>query len=209
MRELEFLPDWYGVVRRRRAWTIVQAWGTAALIVMLVIWTCVAHFRAMVTQREQALLTTKVAKSQKDVDELRQLQQDKTTWSERGEVLEKIGLSVESTRLLATIADATPATVALSNFNIQTEEKQEIPKNASAARALKDRQPVMDRKLRVRINGIAPSDAEVWDLVSKLTSYTFFEDVSMTSSKETDFEGRLVREFEVSFMMDLNAQAAR
>src|SRR5688572_918479 len=123
MRELEFLPDWYRNVCRRRAWVIAQAWSTAGLIVVLVIWTCIAQFQAMRAQNEQRTVAEKVAKSQKDVDELRLLQLDKTTWSERGEVLEKIGLSVESTRLLQTIADSTPATIALTSFNLQTDER--------------------------------------------------------------------------------------
>jgi hypothetical protein len=31
----------------------------------------------------------------------------------------------------------------------------------------------------------------------------------MTNSKESDFEGRLVREFEVAFTIDLNATAGK
>ena len=209
MRELEFLPDWYGVVRRRRAWVIAQAWGTGALLLVLVIWTCVSNFRAMTAQGEQAQVIEKVTRSQKLVDELHLLQLDKQTWNERGEVLDKIGLSVESSRLLTAIADATPATITLTNFNISTDEKQDLPKSAAAARAMKDKAPTMDRTLKVRINGIAPSDADVCDMVTKLSEKTFFEDVAMTNSKETDFEGRLVREFELAFTIDLNATAGK
>jgi hypothetical protein len=63
--------------------------------------------------------------------------------------------------------------------------------------------------LKVRINGIAPSDADVCDMVTKLSEKTFFEDVAMTNSKESDFEGRLVREFEVAFTIDLNATVGK
>jgi Tfp pilus assembly protein PilN len=209
MRELEFLPDWYRNVCRRRAWVIAQAWGTAGLIVVMLIWACIAQFQAMRAQHEQKQVEKQLAKSQKDVDELAQLKLDRTIWAERGEVLSKVGLSVESTRLIQTIADCTPATVALTSFNLQTDEKAEIPKTGAAARAMRDKTPLMDRKLKVRINGIAPSDIEVWDLVTKLTAYPFFEEVSPTNSKEADYEGRLVREFEVAFTIDLNAQAAR
>lgn len=209
MRELEFLPDWYGQVRRRRALVLTQAWGTAVLILGLLIWTSVSHFRAMYAQNELKQVASRVSESQKLVDELNQLKADRLSWSERGEVLERIGLSVESTRLLGTIAQATPTAVALNGFNLQTEEKAEVPRTGAAARAMKDKAPAMDRKLRVRITGMAPSDAEVWDMVTKLTQYPFFEDVSMTNSKEADYEGRLVREFEVAFTMDLNAPTAK
>lgn len=208
MRELEFLPDWYRNVCRRRAWVIAQAWGTAGLVVVLLIWACIAQFQAMRAQNEQKHVAAQVAKSQKDVDEIRLLQLEKTTWSERGEVMAKVGLSVESTRLLQTIAESAPATIALTSFNLQTEEKVEVPRSGAAARAMKDRTPTMDRKLKVRLTGFAPSDAEVWDLVAKLTQYPFFEDVQPTKTTESDYEGRIVKEFEISFTIDLNAPTA-
>jgi hypothetical protein len=209
MREMEFLPDWYGQVRRRRTWVLAQAWATATLIVLLMTWTCVSHYRAMRAQNELRSVTSLVALTQKDVDELSLLAHDKATWAERGEVLERIGLSVNTTRLLSTVAQATPKGIALNGFNLQTDERAEVPRTGAAARALKDKAPLMDRKLRVRITGIAPGDAEVWDMVTKLTTYPFFEDVAMTNSKESDYEGRLVREFEVAFTIDLNAPPSK
>lgn len=208
MRELEFLPDWYRNVLRRRAWVIAQAWGTAGLVVVLLIWACVAQFQAMWAQHEERRVAELVQKSQKDVDELRLLQHEKNTWNERGEVMAKVGLSVESTRLLQTIADAAPATITLTSFNMQTEERIQVPRSGAAARAMKDKTPTMDRKLKVRLTGFAPSDAEVWDLVAQLTQYPFFEDVQPTKTTESDWEGRLVKEFEIGFTIDLNAPSA-
>jgi Tfp pilus assembly protein PilN len=207
MRELEFLPDWYRNVCRRRAWVIAQAWGTAGLVVVMVIWACIAQFQAMRAQHEQKRVAAQVTRSQKDVDELRLLQLEKNTWNERGEVMAKVGLSVESTRLLQTIADSLPETVALTSFNLQTDEKIEVPRSGAAARAMKDKTPTMDRKLRVRLTGISRSDSEVWDLVTELTKYSFFEDVQ-PNTKEGDYEGRLVKEFEITFTIDLNAPPA-
>jgi Tfp pilus assembly protein PilN len=207
MREMEFLPDWYRNVCRRRAWVIAQAWGTAGLVVVLLIWACIAQFQAMRAQNEQKYVAAEVAKSQKDVDELRLLQLEKATWSDRGEVIEKVGLSVESTRLLQTIADSAPSTITLTGFNLQTDERVDVPRSGAAARAMKDKTPTMDRKLKVRLTGFAPSDDAVWDLMTKLNQYPFFEDVQPKTT-ESDYEGRVVKEFEINFTIDLNAPMA-
>ena len=70
---------------------------------------------------------------------------------------------------------------------------------------MQDKEPNIDRKLLIRVQGIAPSGAEVADMMAKLAAVVFLQDVSMSYSKDADQGGRVVREFEVTFAMDLNA----
>jgi Tfp pilus assembly protein PilN len=203
VRELEFLPSWYGVARRRRIALIAQAWATACLVLVLLAWTGVARFRVLTARNDLGNLRAQMAKTQADLNKLDAMNALKRRWSEQGEVLSKLGVSVESTRLMGLIAQATPESVALIGLSLQTEEKTEAVKTVSAAKSLKD--PTVNRKLRVRVQGVAPSDAEVADFMAKLAAVVFLEDVSMNYTKDSDQGGRAVREFEVTFALDLNA----
>ncbi|CAN5400721.1 hypothetical protein BH10PLA1_BH10PLA1_02590 [soil metagenome] len=203
MRNMEFLPSWYSVVRRQRIAVIVQAWATVALLLTLLVTTGVAKYRLISSRGELAGVKKEMAVTQKDLDELDSMLQVQRRWTEQGQVLAKLGVSVESTRLMSLLAQATPESVALIGLNLQTEEKAEPVRTISAARAMKE--PLIDRKLRVRVQGVAPSDAEVADLMAKLGAVVFLDDVSMSYSKDADQNGRAVRQFEVTFAMDLNA----
>jgi hypothetical protein len=73
-----------------------------------------------------------------------------------------------------------------------------------AAKAAQERDRVTDRRLNVRVTGVAPTDVEVADFLTKLTGKPFFEDVRMTGSKPRMESGHMMREFEVYFSMNLN-----
>lgn len=205
MRELEFLPSWYSVVRRRKMAVVIQAWATVGLALTLLVWMAIAQFRVLSARSELSTLRKDMAKTQEDLNRLDSMTQIKRRWSEQGEVLSKIGVSVESTRLLGLIAQSTPESISLIGMNLTTEEKIDAAKTLVNARASRDKEPAIDRKLRVRLQGVAPSNAEVADMMTRLASTNFLEDVSMGYTKDSDQSGRLVREFEVTFALDLDA----
>ena len=203
MRELEFLPDWYKVVRRRRLAVIVQVWATVALLLVLLVWTGICRFRVLTSRNELGQLKKQMAATQLDLDHLDQLNQMKRRWTEQGEVLAKLGVSVDSTRLISLLAENTPESVSLTNLNFSTEEKLAQPTSVAAAKAMKG--PNIDRRLLVRVQGVSPTGAEVVDLIGKLSSVEFLQDVAMTYTRPSEQGGRVAQEFEVTFAMDLNA----
>ncbi len=184
---------------------VIQAWATVGLALTLLVWMAIAQFRVLSARSELSTLRKDMAKTQEDLNRLDSMTQIKRRWSEQGEVLSKIGVSVESTRLLGLIAQSTPESISLIGMNLTTEEKIDAAKTLVNARASRDKEPAIDRKLRVRLQGVAPSNAEVADMMTRLASTNFLEDVSMGYTKDSDQSGRLVREFEVTFALDLDA----
>lgn len=205
MREIEFLPQWYTTVRRRKLAVTIQIWSTVVLAIVMLVWTGVSRFRVLTAQNELASLRHDMANTQQELSRLDAMTQIKRRWSEQGEVLSKIGVSVESTRLLGLIAQSTPESISLIGMSLQTEEKIDAAKTLINARATRDKEPAVDRKLRVKLQGVAPSNAEVADMMTRLAANNFLEDVSMGYTRDSDQSGRLVREFEVTFAVDLNA----
>ena len=123
----------------------------------------------------------------------------------QSQVLAKIGSHAEAARLLATLDEAMPKSTALLELSLVTEETHPVMTNG--ARAIQEKERGMDRRLNVKLTGVAPTDVEVAGFLDELTGKAFLEDVRMTGSKPRLEDGRVMREFEVYFSMNLNDPA--
>ncbi|HEV2293496.1 MAG TPA: PilN domain-containing protein [Tepidisphaeraceae bacterium] len=202
MREVEFLPRWYPQVRRRRRYVMLQAWMTVIVMLALGLWMMQSGRNI---RREEATLRTREAELSASRSELKVVEELMTLRKklvEQSKVLSKVGTHTEAARLLATLDEVMPRSTALLELSLLTEETHPI--TLAGARAAQDKEPSVDRRLIVRVTGIAPTDVEVADFLTRLTGKPFFEDVRMTGSKPRVDDGRVMREFEVYFSMNLN-----
>ena len=202
MRELEFLPDWYPQLRQRRRVVTLMAWVTVALLAGVSSWVAVTQQKIHTRQTRLVQLDGELQRSREELKDLDNLVTFEKKLKERAQVLNKVGFHVEAARLLATLDEVMPKSASLLEVSFLTEEKQ--PVTLVAAKAAQERDRVTDRRLNVRVSGIAPTDVEVADFLTKLTGKAFFEDVRMTGSKPRMEAGHMMREFEVYFSMNLN-----
>jgi hypothetical protein len=127
---------------------------------------------------------------------------------QQAEVLTKLGIHVETGRLVTKLGDATPPSLSFLSLNIDTDE---IPVQLSAAdrAGLKEgSRPPVDRRLRVRLQGVAPTDLELATFLTDLNQTSFFERPALTYVKERRESGHVLREFEVTFTINLNSPVA-
>jgi len=202
VRELEFLPDWYPQLRRRRRVVALMAWVTVGLLASMGSWVAVTQQKIHTRQTRLVQLDGELQRSREELKDLDNLVTFEKKLKERAQVLNKVGFHVEAARLLATLDEVMPKSASLLEVSFLTEEKQ--PVTLVAAKAAQERDRVTDRRLNVRVSGVAPTDVEVADFLTKLTGKPFFEDVRMTGSKPRMESGHMMREFEVYFSMNLN-----
>jgi len=206
VREVEFLPAWYPQVRRRRRFVMLQAWMTLVILGGLGAWLTFAgrnvrEYEARLTRVDRELTASR--SELKVIEELMTLRKDLV---QKSQVLAKVGSHAEAARLLATLDEAMPKSTALLELSLITEETHTTV-TSSGARANVQKEPVMDRRLNVKLTGVAPTDVEVASFLDKLTGKPFLDDVRMTGSKPRLDNGRIMREFEVYFSMNLNDPA--
>jgi hypothetical protein len=60
-----------------------------------------------------------------------------------------------------------------------------------------------NRSLKMQMQGVAPSDADLASFLSKLTAKPFFSDVALIYSKPLTQNGHDMREFQVNFSLKL------
>jgi hypothetical protein len=201
MRELEFLPAWYPVLRRRRALAATQAYATAVLMVGLLLWGVMAHQHVLHTQAHAAATTEELRLVRGDLKMLDEQLQLKQQLQQQEDILRKIGFPVDATRLLGELDEIMGRPVFLLNLNVETEETVRTGTSpGNAANAPEN----ADRKLKVKVVGVAPSDVDVANFLAGLSSRTYFDQVAMTYARDRFSAGRVMREFEVSFLINLN-----
>ncbi len=208
MREVEFLPDWYPRVRKHKRLVILQAWITLILIAGLGLWMLLVQRNVRHREIELSSLSTDLFQSETEVQRLDDLLALQKSLNQQDDVFTKIGRNVESTRLMKTLEDLMPRSMALLDLSVDTEEVSKAPANSLAGRAAADKARA-NKKLRLRVHGVAPTDVDLADFLAKLTGKQFFSQVELIYSHERSQGGRLMREFEVAFAMDLAGIGAR
>jgi hypothetical protein len=210
MREVEFLPEWYPKVRKRRHMMVVQAWATIILISGLGLWMLLVQRNVHAREIELSSLRTDLNQSEVDIQRLEDLLSLQRDLGKQDGIFAKIGRPVETTRVLTTLEQLMPRDMALLDLSLDTEETTHKANGSLASRAAQDAKNVKtETSLRLKLHGVAPTDMDLADFLAKLTGKPFFKQVELTYSHERADSGHIMREFEVSFAIDLNATGGR
>ncbi|MEO6434774.1 MAG: PilN domain-containing protein [Tepidisphaeraceae bacterium] len=210
MREVEFLPEWYPKVRKRKRMVALQAWISLMLICGLGLWTLMAQRNVHAREIELAGLGTDLNQSETELLRLEELLTLQRKLGQQDGIFLRIGRPVESTRIIATLEQLMPRDMALLDLSLDTEEAPK-PAASLASRAQQQQQQLEkpESRLRLRLHGVAPTDVDLAEFLAKLTAKPFFKQVELTYSHERQQGGRVMREFEVSFLLDLATLGGR
>jgi Tfp pilus assembly protein PilN len=199
MRELEFMPAWYPQMRRRRRMVVIQAWATFMVIFALGTWAYLARQNVNNRQAFHDDVARQLDQSRAELKELNAQLAEKDKLEAQQKILSKLGLHVEASRMLDRIASLMPREMSLTEATFDTLEQTRQRDNRS------DSPPEVTRKLQVRVVGLTPSDADWAGVLAKLSAVPYFQDVRLVGAKDRNGDAHLMREFEVSFVVDLGS----
>jgi len=208
MREVEFLPPWYTQFLRRRRTVFFQTWMTIGVALGLGLWMFLADRNQRNAENVMDALSAQIQQTSTQLAQMERLEQLRRQLRQQAEVLTKLGIHVEAGRLITKLAEAAPPSLSLLLLNIETDE---IPVQLSAAErvGLKDgARPPVDRRLRVRLQGVAPTDVELAMFLTDVTAASYFERPALTYVKDRKEAGHVLREFELTFSINLNSPLA-
>ena len=210
MRELEFLPDWYPRVRKRKRMVALQTWVTITVMCGLGLWMLLVQRNVHAREVEVESLRTDLDKSETELARLEDLLQLQRQLGQQDQIFLKIGRPVETTKIITTLEQMMPTDMALLDLQVETEEPNRANtsngySNLSgglAARAAREKEQESP-KLRFRMHGVAPTDTDLGEFLHKLTGRPFFKSVELLYSHERQDRGHVMREFELTFNMEL------
>jgi len=204
MREIDFLPPWYAQFLRRKRTVFFQTWVTLGVALGLGLWVFLAERNERSAEGVLDTLSGQIQQTSTQLQQMERLEMLRRQLRQQAEVLTKLGIHVEAGRLISKLSDATPPSLSFLSINIDTDE---IPVQLSAAEraTLKEgSKPPVDRRRRVRLQGVAPTDLELATFLTDLNQTSFFERPALTYVKERKEMGHVLREFEVTFSINLN-----
>jgi hypothetical protein len=210
VRELEFLPDWYPRVRKRKRMVALQTWVTITVMCGLGLWMLLVQRNVHAREVEVESLRTDLDKSETELARLEDLLQLQRQLGQQDQIFLKIGRPIETTKIITTLEQMMPTDMALLDLQVETEEPNRANPSSGyanmsgglAARAAREKEQESP-KLRFRMHGVAPTDTDLGEFLHKLTGRPFFKNVELLYSHERQDRGHVMREFELTFNMEL------
>lgn len=205
MRELEFLPDWYPRLRKRKRSVGVQAWATGVLIVGLCLWGWLSGRNIRAASASITVLKGEISQTDSELRRLDEALAQQKELSAKDLIMKKLGHHVESTRILAAVHAAMPEEMALVTLTNEVRETaRQMPGLAAAATAQQNNQLLLDRRLEVSVIGVGPTDATLAKFMRNLGESGLFDRINVSYAKERVEANCVMREFALTFGVGLN-----
>jgi len=213
VREPEFLPAWYPQLRRRKRLVALQGWMTLVLICGLGLWFVLVQRNVRASELQLQSLGGQMAQTQLELARLDDMLELQKQLKQQDEVIAKLGLHVDSARLLATLKEVIPAEMSLLDTSLTIEEKplpvSSLSKAAAAGGTKAKGEPEpkvreVDRRMKVKLQGVAPSDVDLATFLARLQAMSYLQQVAVSYARDRTDNEHVMREFEVTFSIDLN-----
>jgi hypothetical protein len=208
VRDIEFLPDWYPMIRRRYRTVVVQAYATVVILIALGGYAGIKRWQVFTARKMTAKTDVQIDVTKTELIQLTDKLKFQEQLRHENSVVARLGVGVDTTRLLAAIEDAMPAGVALTGFSCETvDQKRPAPSRPAGSKAPTADKTIpeeTDRRMNVVIDGLSPTDVQAAALVEKLNDVPFFQDVQLAYLRDGKTrDGRPAREFELTFNLHL------
>jgi Tfp pilus assembly protein PilN len=203
MHDLEFLPEWYPQARRRRRLVLLQGWLTLVLIFGMGAYLVLVERNIAVAEDSLRTLKGQLSQTDAQLAEMDKLDVMLRQLSQQNQILSRLGLYVEACGLVHRVDALMPRQMALTGLRLDNEEKLDT----SAIQAAKAEQ-VVDRRLKFAIQGVCPTDVDLANFMTQLAAERYFEQVNITYAREKSENGHVMREFEITFTINLNGSGS-
>jgi Tfp pilus assembly protein PilN len=201
MRELDFLPDWYRKLHRRKRFVMLQMWLSIAIICALGLRIFLAGRNVRADEESLATLQAQLDQTNGQLQKLHESQVLRQQLSQQAEIVAKLGPHVPTARLLNALDEVMPRQMGLLDLSVDTQMSQ---KAATGIAAASGNVPTIDRRVSIRLHGVAPSGEDVGDFLARLASVPYFENINPSYSRDRNEGGHTMREFEVTFSIALD-----
>jgi len=204
MRELEFLPSWYPTLRRKRRQLLLEAWLCVLIAVALGSWLALS---ARTVMAKQSLLTARQGQIKQigyELQKLDELQSLKKQMSEQAMLVSRLGPNLPISRVLGDLERKLPQEMALLDVSVDVQQHtRALPVIRAGAVPAANPQTVIQREMNIELHGVAPSDVELGNYMIRLSTIPCFT-ASSLSTADLRQNGRLMREFRISFSLNLS-----
>jgi hypothetical protein len=207
MREIEFLPAWYPNLRRRKRIARLQSAVVVLLLCGFCAWAGLAHHNVMGAETSLQILQEQLDQTHIEQTILSQQLDLRQQLQDREQLIGSLGYPVQMTRLMQKVDQVMPKEMSLLQVDCNVEETPRVVTSVAGVKPGDNKEPQLDRRLKVRLLAIAPSEVDLANFLAGLTSVPFFDQVAPSYARSRNDSGHIVREFEVTFVVNLNRES--
>jgi len=168
------------------------------------IWLFLVHINIRVARALESHLGTELKSALEQCKKIDSLETQRTELIAREKMFAKLGAHVDAARLIRALDQAMPREVALTGLQMDLEESLPAQNNMQTRLVAPEGEVAVNHLLRVKVQGLAPTDVDVGNLMSQLGKMKFIDQVAITYSRDHADKGHLMREFELTFVIDLS-----
>jgi len=213
---LNFLPDDYAERQRARRANLTCLLMAGGCLVLVGLVTGFAMIRAVGTAAVRAKIEQQYAKAALRIKDLEQLQKHKQDLLHKADLSAALLERVPRSYILARLTNHLPTETSLTALKMQVEKvavdkpAAHVPTNpkGKGVRVKNRAAPIQtEDRLRFRLDGLAQTDVQVAEYISRLATDPLFDAVDLQFSEEFPYDiGMLMRRFQLSFLLSRNAE---
>ncbi len=200
MSDIDFLPERIRLQRQRLAHLKRQGLLLLLCIAAMAGLTVIRQHRIAQAAADVTMLNNCYRNIQDDLGRIPPLEHLMADLMIKKRIDGELGSRTDCTAVLAELCRVMPANVSLRSLEMQTADFKTDNKSArpvvDSSAAQRSEEGV--KRVRIVLEGLAPTDVDIANFIGQLSSSCLFEDVNMSYSKSIPFRGRVAREFQAS-----------
>jgi len=216
--QLSFLPDDYMEKKLRRRTNAILG-GLFLVVVTAIGGTLTWKERTTrELERQKAELDSQMTNAARPIEQFKQMQEKQRELARQAEITASLLERVPRSYLLAEITNGIPSGVSLLDFNmdshIRTGAAPAAPKTAFEQRkaevesASPSAPPARVYDVHMKITGIANTDVQVAQFITKLNHSSLLRDVNLVISDEFKQGNDVMRKFQIEMTLNPDAQVS-
>ena len=201
MRELEFLPAWYPLTWQRRRLIILQGWLILTLVAGMGTYLAMSDRNIHTDLDSRSTLQAQLDQTNAQLAEMDKLDAMRRQLRRQEKIVSKLGFYVYACKAIDTLDSLMPKQMSLTGVQLDNEEKVDT---SAVQQAKGTADAPVDRRLKIRMQGVCPTDVDLSVFLNQLAAVPFFDQVNVTYTRQKQQNNHVMREFEVSFALCLN-----
>lgn len=220
--QLSFLPDDYLERRARRRTNVICSFLFVCGVAGIGSAFTLSERADARAQDKHAAVSGDYVEEAKRIERARQIQDKQRQIAHQAELTASLLEKVPRSYLLAEITNSMPSGVSLLDLNLESKVKtapvaeraktaMEKKKEKKQSEEQKNAPPPPPKpkvyEVALRLTGIAATDVQVAQFISKLNQCKFLKDVNLVISDEFALEDETLRKFQIDMLLDGAAEA--
>ncbi|HEY8666213.1 MAG TPA: PilN domain-containing protein [Tepidisphaeraceae bacterium] len=214
--QLSFLPDDYLERKAQRRMNILC--GSLSAVVAIAIFAAVTISKTSMhtIEAEHTQVEQEYALAARKIAQVQQMQEQQRTMQHQADITASLLERVPRSNLLAEITNSMPASVSLLDFVLDA--KKHVNNTPAPANAYEQKKAEVEAKKKaaiaepqvfdvsMKMTGVAATDLQVAQLISKLLKSKLLKDVNLVVSEEYKQGDEKLRKFQIEMMLDPSAE---